>query len=348
MDNRRIVVIGSGIAALSTIFELNKNGFDNILCISSDSFAPNCSYTSTGINALRGTESGLSPLGDTLIASHEAFSLFNEMYRPIGVTRAREIHCWQGENAKLLRRYKTFKQDNHFDFFSKKLNKNLNYFESDAYIISPDLILKWFRENSSFDSVDDFVVDIKDTKVIGHNDSYCFDHLIICSGFLAMQFINLVDDVAVRKNLYYSKPVSGSYVEFDLSDFVGTNLNLENSFSFVFENCHLIYRKDSKKVIIGSTSQNNKLNLLANKEELIEKYEKLKVLIGGEFPSFEDGYFYSGVRHKTQNREPFWGEINPNISAIWGLYKTGWSMSFLASKTIATLLVKGNKSCREI
>jgi hypothetical protein len=338
MDNRRIVVIGSGIAALSTIFELNKNGFNNILCLSSEGFAPGCSYASTGINALRGTESGLSPLGDILIASHKAFDNFNREYLPHGVAAAREIHAWYGENSKLTRRYKTFNNGKKFNFSKVELTKIVNYRDSHAFVISPGLLLRWLEDNSTYEHVEDFITSVQDTKVIGQVGVYSFDHLIICSGLMARNFIDLVQDDAVRKNLYYSKAVSGAYIEFDSADFKDSNLCFDESFSFVFENSHLIFRADLRKVIIGSTSENNKLNFLADKTELRVKYEKLKSIIGGEFPHFDKALVFSGVRHKTQNREPFWGEISTNISAIWGLYKTGWSMSFLASRDIVSTL----------
>lgn len=344
MDNRRIVVVGSGIAALSTIFELNKNGFNNILCLSSEDFAPSCSRTSTGINTLRGTESGLSPLGDILIASHEAFHLFNNTYKPSGVTKAQEVHCWIGENSKLKRRYKVFSESQSFDFFQDKLSQKVNFTDNEAYIISPELLLNWFKSEASFDFKQDFIISVDkgESTIYGLNSSYHFDHLILCSGFFAKKHIDLVDDEKIKKNLFYSKSVSGAYLEFDSQNFISSNLNLDKSFSFVFEDTHLIYREDVKKVIIGSTSENNKLNFLPNKELLKNKFKKLQDLIGGDFPNIEAGVCYTGVRHKTQNREPFWGRLQPNISAIWGFYKTGWSMAFLASKEVVLEIKKNS------
>ena len=338
MTNRRIIVIGSGIAALSSIFELNKKGFRNILCLSHEDFAPSCSLTSTGINALRGTEAGLSDLGDILIKSHKAFTDFVVKYNPKGVTKTNEIHCWSGDNSKMKRRYKSFSSGRDFSFFKHEFINELNFVDNSAFIISPEIFLKWLTDESTFEHKREFVTEINENSISTNGKVYNFDHLIIASGFLAKNYLHLVDDKIVAKNLFYSKPVSGAYIEFSADVFKTSHLTIENSFSFVFEDTHLIFRKDINKIIVGSTSENNSLNFLANKTELKRKYLKLTEMIGGEFPDFSLGELKAGVRHKTQNREPFWGLMTKDISGIWGLYKTGWSMSFLAAIEVSESL----------
>lgn len=341
MFDKHIIVVGSGVAAKCVIFELNKKGFKNITCISSEVFAPACSNRSTGINALRGTEAGLSPLGNKLIRAHEFFNKFLNDYSPKGVTKTYEVHGWSGIHSKLKRRYKTVLKSDDFLFLNKKLKEEINYSKTDAFVISPDLFLSWMEKEIEYKSVDDFVTKISKNNIeTQKGDVYQFDKLVLATGFLARQFESLIEDPKIFKNLLHSKSVSGSFLELDSSLFNNSNLELKESFSFVYEDTHLIYREDENKIIIGSTSDNNEVRLIPNKDSLFEKYNKLKKLIGGEFPPFDEATFKAGVRHKAQQRDPFWGEINNNIYAVWGLYKTGWSMSFSAGFDIADIIEK--------
>ena len=109
--NNQIIVIGSGIAAKCVIFELNNLGFENIISIASDNFSPACSKATTAINTLRGTQRGLTPLGETLVDAHEAFEAFFSLHKPLGVVKSVEVHGWLRGYKKLLRRYKEFKTD---------------------------------------------------------------------------------------------------------------------------------------------------------------------------------------------------------------------------------------------
>ena len=51
-------------------------------------------------------------------------------------------------------------------------------------------------------------------------------------------------------------------------------------------------------------------------------------------PNFEEIEFKVGLRHRGRRRTPYWGRLSKQIFGISGLYKNGWSYSFLAAEEV--------------
>ena len=345
MHKKHIVIIGNGVASKCVVFELNKLGFDNITVIASESFAPMCSTRTTAINCLRGTERGNSNLGDTIIDSFNIFEDFYNLYNPLGISKTFEMHTTPVAPddliAKWKRRYKNYDKGFEFSLFNKPLNNELFYIENDAYIISPEIYFDWFNSINKFTLIDDVVEEITDMQIFTSKGlSIIADELIICTSYMSKNFSHLVADEKLKHSLLHSKPVAGSYLKFKIEDFNSDELNLKNPYCFRIDEVHLIIRPDLDDVLLGSTSTNNSNDMTGDVSGLLNQYNKLsKHLLGVvKLPSFESAEVITGVRHKSQKRTPYWGEIGKNKYAIWGLYKNAFSFSNMAARKISKLI----------
>jgi glycine/D-amino acid oxidase-like deaminating enzyme len=347
MHNKHIVIIGNGIAAKCVVFELNKIGIINITVIASESHAPMCSTKTTAINCLRGAKRGKSELGELIIDSFEDFIDFYSTETPSGISKTHEMHTTPVEstelNSKWNRRYSEYDRSNKFSIFNASLKSDLFYVENEAYIISPEIYFNWFDSKNRFNLINDSVVEIDENKVITKNgDVYIADELVICTSYMSRDFSNLVTDQKLKHRLNHSKPVSGSYLKFNISDFNPSQLNLKRTYCFRIDEVHLIIRPDLKDVLIGATSSNNSIDISGDKEGMLEQYNKLSHYLETvvDLPSFDKAELITGIRHKGQMRMPYWGQIAEQKYAIWGLYKNAFTFSFSAAKKIASLIQK--------
>jgi hypothetical protein len=121
-----------------------------------------------------------------------------------------------------------------------------------------------------------------------------------------------------------------------------SEFNLNQSFSFVIEEIHFIYRKEAQDFLLGATTTNNQLNFLHDIQGMKDQYLRFKKYTEGviTLPEFDSGELITGIRHKGQKRTPFWGKVNQDIYAIWGLYKNAWTMAFTAGKDLSELVQK--------
>ena len=346
MSSEHIVIIGHGIAARCVIFELNQRGYKHITVVASEPYAPMCSTRSTAINCLRGTERGTSDLGDLILDSYRDFEMFNETHKPSGIVKTLETHCTPTNSSKLdkwNRRYSKYGQKSSFQFFKKELHEELFYIDNEAYIITPEILFEWFQERSSYNYIEDSVIKVSDNiLVLANNESLAFDKLIICTSFMSQSFKELVKDEKLKHKLVHSKPVSGSYLKYSMSDFDESQLDLNSTYCFRIDEIHFIVRHLSQDVLIGATSTNNSMDDSGNVEGMKEQIDRLGKYLKGvvDLPPFEDGKLITGIRHKGQSRRPYWGEINKNVYATWGLYKNAYTFSFSMAKDLANLIQK--------
>lgn len=344
------VIVGDGISAKCVIFALNKIGLTDILQISSDDQAPSCSTRTTAINCLRGTKKGLSPLGDLIVDSFHDFEHFFNEHKPEGVCKTYEWQCWpqdSKDHAKWVKRFKTFYQESLFTCFKKNFEQVLNFTKSKAYIFSPEIFYRWMAEQSKFTKKDDFVTEIFPAQsgyqvktLTGYNVKT--KRIIFCTSYMTPHFSHFVQDQKLKKELEHSKPVTGTYLRFQKNDFNVQEISFQESFSFVINEIHFIYRKQSQDILIGATTTNDSMVLLADKEGILDQYTRLASFFEGAItlPPFEQGELITGIRHKGQRRTPFWGEINHNMYAIWGLYKNAFTLAFTASNDVTELIQK--------
>lgn len=346
------LIIGNGIAAKCTVFYLNKIGLTDIVQVYDDTYAPACSNHSTAINCLRGTRPGLTPLGDRIIESFNSFEDFYSTQSPKGICKTVEYQTWINEetnNIKWKRRYKNFDLKSEAPHLKNRFNRALSFIKNEAYLFTPQVFFSWMDSKITCEKIQAFVIDIKidgEYKIVttNTNNKFKVKNLVICTSYMSKDFSTLVKDEVLKKQLEHSKPVPGSYIVFDEKNFNETQFDNSESFIFAFEKMYFIYRKEDKKIILGATSTNNTFDFSHNKKGLRKYYNDFKEEFYGvfDFPDFEKGIMYTGIRHKGQNRQPFWGEINDGIYAAWGLYKNAFTFSFSAASSISSSISMHN------
>lgn len=333
MKKTKIVVIGDGIAAWSTLFLLKKEVYESgdldkfeIIQLANEDLAPSCSFYSTAINCLRGTLRGMSELGDLIVDSYEYFETLQKVHKFKGVEEGIERQLWKKDSqnkAKWEKRYPDYKNDEKFC-----------YFDSKAYLITPEVLgedLKTRFFSHTFHKV--FVTKIQDKKIFSTAGEFEFDKLILCVSHETKLFKTLYKDVD-EKIITHAKPVAGSFLEFDL------DLACEG-FSYALENHHLIYKNTNKKLQIGSTTENQSDFYLADTRKLKEIYNEISCAFIKEIPipSFEKAIMKTGIRQKGYKRLPFFGEIQKDVFAMHSLYKNGFTFAFLGAKVIKEKLI---------
>jgi glycine/D-amino acid oxidase-like deaminating enzyme len=346
MQNKRIAIIGGGIAAYGMAHEFislqNKHEFDVTLYDGSHCVPP-CSLSSTAITALRGTTKGISPLGDLMVDAYYAFEKFYNEYKPDGVSETIEEHLWQMQilqNEKMLKRHPSAMLG---DSSLVKNKEKLFRATEKAYVIVPELFLAWYAQQ-----VQDFVtiknemvakIEKKENLYLINNAEY--DAVIFCTGYKSSWFRDFFTSPNAYKKMSHAKPVAGTYLSFDESYFDKLDFknNLNESFSIAYESYHLIYQKEAKRILVGSTTNNLKEDFLPD-PKIQEIYHQLRSSFDwSKFPNYEDAQIHTGIRHKGQQRTPFWGKIDDQGAyAIHSLYKNGYSFYLLAADGIVEYL----------
>jgi hypothetical protein len=330
---KNILIIGNGIAAWAVQKELSAISGIKITNYSSEGFFPACSLRTTSINCLRGTERGLSQLGDIICESYADFERFILEQSPDGIFKGHEYQTWETEDKeKWERRYKKFHQVASDPFLQTLISKNSFYVKNDAYFIDPNKLQKWFYKNSKVEYINDTVTSITENNIVySLKGVRKFDYIINCGGYKAHSIFR-----GLNKELDYyhehSKPVAGSYLQIKLNK---TTLNFENNFNIVVGGHHFIHRLDQGVLQIGSTSENNSSIYLPRTDLLRDIYSNIKKHIKLDIPDFEAFDISTGIRHKGHKRVPFMKRVCTNKWAMTGLYKNGFSFAFKGAKEIS-------------
>ena len=122
-----------------------------------------------------------------------------------------------------------------------------------------------------------------------------------------------------------SSVVKGSYGIFDDID-LG-----ESGFVFSCGKANLVYRREVKQVVIGGTTDRDE-GWGPDSKAVQEQYKIVSKFFS--LPPFNCIRLGAGLRHRGAKRMPFWGRLSENVYGILGLYKNGWSLSFLAAEEI--------------
>lgn len=320
-----LAIIGGGIAGRSLIYALakKKKNFSKITLFDSESFAPACSLRSTAIVANRGVTSGHSALGDLLFAGHKTFSQHVQSDSPSGVFSIKQYTAGT-KNIDLFKlRYPNWNSSSSFG--ELELNSKMTMASEDAFLIDPSLYLDWLLNRSQELNLDirrEFVTGVqKSTKGIEVTDQiknmYHFDKVIFCGG----------SSNRFWDSTFTGRPIHGSYFEFSNIDLKG------ESFSLTLDSDNLIYHAHSKKLLLGSTSQDNGLMLVSH-SELNNIHERLQRQLAFELPSLDSSpLIITGLREKAAKRAPYLAEKG---HCLWmgGLYKNGFSLSLHLSQQL--------------
>ena len=341
-NERSIVIVGNGVAANVLGFYLRHDVATqsaSIIRIAHDRVYRPCSQSTTSHIALRHTQRGVSPLGDLLVEAFEAFRAFAELYAPSGVYACEHFHLWSQHSdraAGLFRRYEgvCFSGDKIAPF-TGRLARPHEMARTPAYVVDPVRYLDFLSAHTRYDSViDEAVVAVtKDALRLASNREVVFDRLFLCTGQFTHAFADAFRDPT---HLKHSKPVAGTYLEFDLADFRKTEFrDLTRAFCLDVEEVNVVLRPESQKVLLGATSTNDS-DSYDHDTKVFEMYAKVRTHLAGmlTLPPRDRAGRVTGVRHKGHRRMPFWGEVAPRVYAVYGLYKNAFMTANLAAKEL--------------
>ena len=308
----KLAIIGGGIAGRSLLYALakRKKNFSEIILFDSDSFAHTCSLRSTAIVAARGVSSGLSELGDVLMAGFQTFSEHVQNDRPSGVF---SITQYSGALTKLEQFQKRYPLGSAAkDFPSFKLTEETYIATEPAYLIDTNVYLKWLVDDSQVKN--EFVTSVEKTALgleikTQSGNSFTVDQVVYAGGSYNRNW----------NEKKAGKPVQGCYFEFNDFD-LG-----QDSFSLTLEGDNLIYHAHTKKLLIGSTTSSDTHEIPA-RHELEILYQRLSERLVTQLPPIEAAQLITGMREKAAKRAPYLS-IEHDTAWLGGLYKNGFSLS---------------------
>lgn len=325
-----LAVIGSGILGSCLAFSLAKErkNFTNLTLFSSDSITPPCTLSSTAVAAARGVTPGHSKLGDKLHQGFLRFSKHVKEDQPKGVQQISQITVATEKLDQFKKRYPESLPRKDF------LKTEQETVSEDAFLIETDIYTNWLQshihKNSEivYKHINDFIVEIRqDEKVhltTHSGKSFSFDH-VICAGGNYNRFWKELDQT---KKLYTSKPVQGSYFEFN-------QLNWSHpSFSLTIDGDNIVWNQPKKRLFVGSTSLEAS-HFLAPHKELIGIFNRLNQITNLDLPPFKNALIKVGLREKAQKREPYIISNN-NLHFIGGVYKNAFVLSLLMSEELVS------------
>lgn len=321
----KIGIIGNGIAAWCVNkYLLNKDKNLEILRFGNDSFLRTCSLRTTSINCMRGTQKGISPLGDLMVDSMLEFERFIQEFPNNGSIKTYETQCWLDEESKFTKRFHEYKKINSVQEI--ELSHEFLSYQSEAYLINPPAFYHGLELN---DVKANLVTSVNKRSNGFHLETdkgeFEVDKLFLCAGVNNSLFQDLINDDDTLDFIKRTKPVKGDYL------YLNTQHNIRPK-SIAIENHHLIFREN--EILIGSTSFNDNDIQLVNHTKLRKVYEHIQDSIRFELPSYEKFDAICGIRAKGRKRMPKWGKVGDNLYFVGGLYKNAFSFAFKAAKDL--------------
>ena len=293
-----VIIVGRGIAGSTLVHYIHEKNPTLKVAVLYSSRNRSCSLHSMGIVSAFGMRPDSSSRGDMICTAVRKAEDFFVSKRPPGVEKVP-----------------------HFNVQAKP--------KSHCYVITPDTFLAWLVEHSGCEYWNEHVVEVEESGV-------SLPRVKTSSGkVFEGKFVVLASGAYIKKDnkLFSSHPfvmgssiVKGSYGIFKDIDW--------GEYGFVFSHgkANLIYRPKDKKIIIGGTTdgEGGMEPNLGTLECFHDIFSELFVL-----PSLNLATFGVGLRHRGEKRMPFWGAMAKGIYGIMGLYKNGWSLSFLAAEKIS-------------
>lgn len=327
----KIAIIGNGIAAWCiNKYLLNHSKGLIVHRYGDDDYIRSCSFRTTSINCMRGTKKGISPLGDLMVDSMDEFIDYYNTFNPNGVYKTHEYQLWDSSNDKMTKRFGKFAVSSEVEGI--KLKREMNIFKSEAYLIDPN---KFYQSLELPDIKGKFVSNLESIdggfEITCDNQKNIYDRAFLCSSNFNKLFIDHFKNNDAIDFVKRTKPVKGDYL------FLETSHNY-SSMSIAINNHHLIFRPN--QILIGSTSFNDCDIQSIVTTDLEKVYENVKDSVDIQLPVYSSFQKICGVRSKGRKRTPFWGEVAPNLYMIGGLYKNGFSFSFLAAKQLSESFLK--------
>lgn len=358
-----MVILGNGIAAKSflRLFTLDEKKTERksqnffVAQIYSEEITPSCSLRASVTVSLNGISADVSPLGNQMREGYFIFKEHFEKYHPAGVYPVERVVCASDEieNKKLIRRYSGTQEIEH-----KLLKHKLKGVTYPAYIINTPEYLSWIDEQIDFSKIDRFCEFASDIKYI--DDLYEITlkdkrviktkSLLIASGAYSKLYAHFFDLYIDLKNLSdENEDVIGIDLEktnqIKAGSYLSKEIDLEmEPFYLVIDGNKILYYKDQKNInhltvaTVTTIGPNESFDAEAF-SKIFKKYKTLTHLPLGEMSEYK---FTCGLRHKGPRRlliaRDFSETKYKNLYLINGLYKNGFTLSFLAAKKIMNLM----------
>lgn len=333
-----LVVIGNGIAAQVFLWNL----FEDIKCqdfsvahISDEKMAPSCTRRSSATVSLNGISEDVSPLGNDMRTAYFLFKNFVEEFKPEGVIQVDRhvIATNESDEKKLIRRYK--KIDSITSPYFKKTHSGVIY---PSYLINNDNYHTWLQKYSQ-KKTETFNLFIKNIK---KNDDGLFICESSCQKAITAKKVLLATGAYAKIFNGFFQDITGSDKEIKNEIKAGTYLEKEiklpfDSFYLSIDSYNILYK--SNILQIGSSSVLGAFEAapLVECEEVLKHCQKYVNFELGQMSEYKK---ITGLRHKAPKRmiECAESKVTLGLYHINGLYKNGFSMSFLSAKRLLELL----------
>ena len=287
-----IVIVGRGVAGSTLAYFIHEQNPRLGIAVLYSSRNKSCSLHSTGIVSAFGMKPGSSLRGNQICTSVQRAENFFARNSPEGV-----------------------KKVPHFYVHSKKT--------SWCHLITPDVYLNWLEEKNQCEYWDEYVEEVDGNRVKTASGKIFEGRAIFLASGAYIKKENKF--FPFHPSVAESSVVKGSYGIFENIDWG------ESGFVFSCGKTNLVYRCESKKIIIGGTVDLEE-GMEPNREAVKNYYDILSTFF--ILPSFGLIRLGAGLRHRGRKRMPFWGKMGNNVYGISGLYKNGWSLSFLAAEEV--------------
>ena len=352
-----ICVIGEGIAGQVFLWNLITNSSKNTLVsksqnlsiavVSSEKMAPSCTMRSSATVSLNGISEDVSPLGNNMREAYFLFEDFFKTHSPQGVHPVKRIVVGTNgkETAKLTRRYKNIN-----NLTSPQLKGDFSGVDYLSYLLSPKELMTWFKneiklsdESQRIKNFNFFVTVIKKTEVgfqlsDAHGNEISAKKIVFATGAFAKIYHHFFQDIIGLEKESKNEIKAGFYLErfIDLGN---------ESFYLSIDGINVLYRfsESNRKesfLQIGSVSVLGAFPIPPEKE-ISNLLETIRPKLNFEIGTRDDYQLICGLRHKASKRmiEAMESTTTKNIFHLNGLYKNGFSMSFLAAKKMAKLVL---------
>lgn len=321
-----LTVIGNGIAANVFLAEYLKKA-NNVLQIHSPDKAPPCSLNTTGTVVLDGVRMGVSPLGDLIFKSFEAFTNYYNTHQPTGVDPARFFLLTHGDGreseSEFTRRFGSFE---NIETPLKTKDSHTGK-EWGGFVINPGPFMEYLENkklalNPTIQK--DLLTGMEKTKEgitlkLLSGETVLTKKVLLATGAYTKIYETIYPP---KEEISKSKILPGSYLESEMD--LGAS-----SFAIQKNRENLIYHGPYKKLVLGATQQKN-LVQAPDYQKLAHIHQSFSDLLEMELPELSTFKVKSGIRHKGVRRKPFWGELDKDVYGFFSLYKKGLSFPFFA------------------
>lgn len=311
-----VLLVGSGVAAAGFLHHRDKFPLE-IDHVASPTVAPPCSWSSTAVAALRGTQKGLSPLGDELVEGwREAEQFFQTNPNP-GAEEARH-YTLVFDSGKNLQRFSHLTPTQA----PLELKSAAQLCVSErAWIIRPREFLAHLRPREAVLTGLQAIDGQWEASFLG-GEKRRYSQVVLASG----QWMSWMAGIVPVPKL---RAVQGSYYQWQNCDW-GTE-----SFSLSIDETNIVYHAPEQRLLLGATSVKDETGEFADASALEELHRRAQEKIRRDLPAINQARVFTGIRSLSKDRAPFALNPLPGLHLIGGLYKNGWVMAWRLGRLTA-------------